>query len=80
MQFLGKTDTVTTDSENICTNFAKTFTEDVDRIKHNCDITFLNLYDYVKPCDISLRYQTASSSEIELIINQLSIKKSSGYR
>lgn len=68
MKHLGKNG----DVNSICTNFSKTFTEEINLIKHKCNELFLNRDDYVKQVDVTFLYNKESSNEIEQIIDKLS--------
>jgi hypothetical protein len=68
-----------TSIEAVCTNFAKTFTSEIQNIKHNCNKKFLIRESYVNVSDVSFRYQKVSNTEIENIIDKLSSRKSPGF-
>lgn len=74
LRYLGKTESIS----QICTNFSKTFTEEIRGIKHNCNTYFLDRQEYVKPCPVSFRYVKVTSLDVEKVINMLSCKKGPG--
>lgn len=74
MRYLGKTDSL----ENICTNFATTFTQEIQNIKHKCKDKFLDRNSYVKKSNVSFKFRKVSSYKIEKIIDKLSNEKSPG--
>lgn len=74
LKYMGKKDSM----YNICTNFAQTFTREIQNIKHVCDTTFLDRNTYVKQCLVSFRYVKVSPLDVEKIINLLSNEKAPG--
>lgn len=73
-KYLGKTENM----ENVCNNFSKTFTQEIQQIKHNCNIKFLDRNTYVKNSDVSFRFNKVSPKKIEKIIDGLSCNKAPG--
>ena len=71
---LGRTDTL----YNICTKFSNTFTQEIVKIKHNCNKKFLNRNSYVRKSEVSFRYRKVDPIQIEKIIDQLDCKKAPG--
>jgi hypothetical protein len=74
MKYLGRTDSV----RNICTNFARTFTEEIAKIKHHCNYKFLDRATYVSQCNVSFRFPEVSAKEIEKQIDKLNVGKAPG--
>lgn len=73
-KYLGKTERM----EHICTNFSKTFTEEIHNIKHKCNKKFLKRSDYVNEALVSMNFKKVSACEIEKIIDQLKCETSPG--
>ncbi|KAG7302273.1 hypothetical protein JYU34_013767 [Plutella xylostella] len=74
LQHLGRDCSIT----DICNNFTKTFTQEIDNIKHKCNVNFLDRNSYVDTCNVSFRFQPITASCVEKIIDKMSINKSPG--
>lgn len=64
--------------KDICNRFSKTFTEEIEDIKHNCNVKWLNRNTYVKNNLVSMRWQPVSGQDIKRIIMGQHTKKSPG--
>lgn len=74
MKYLGKSDNL----KSICSKFSNTFTQEIQGIKHNCDVKFLQRDTYVKQANVSFRFRKVSAWQIERIIDKLSSEKAPG--
>nr|XP_049702185.1 uncharacterized protein LOC126055726 [Helicoverpa armigera] len=62
----------------ICNKFALTFTEDIEKIKHQCNEKWLDRTEYVSLTDRSMRWQPVTASDIKAVINKMNTNKSPG--
>ncbi|KAG7298799.1 hypothetical protein JYU34_017232 [Plutella xylostella] len=74
LKYLGKQFDVPT----ICEKFSETFCNEIEKIKHKCNICFLERNSYAQEQNKSMRFQKVTSSSVELVINRLNEKKSAG--
>lgn len=62
----------------VCNKFAITFTEEIEKIKHQCNETWINRKEYVALTDRSMRWQPVTASDINNVIKTMSTNKSPG--
>lgn len=75
MKYLGREN----DVESICNNFSKTFTEEIDRIKHKCDRIFLERDSYTVKNNVSFCFRNVTAFQVQKIIEKMSCEKAPGW-
>ncbi|XP_049886501.1 uncharacterized protein LOC126380976 [Pectinophora gossypiella] len=63
---------------DICNNFAATFSDEIEDIKHICNDTWLDRDTYVSKPSVSMRWSPVSSKQVAKVISSLSADKSAG--
>lgn len=61
-----------------CNNFCNTFTNEIQQIKHNCNVGLLDRSSYINPCYVSFRYKPVSEHYVAKLIDNMECGKSPG--
>ncbi|KAI5637432.1 reverse transcriptase (RNA-dependent DNA polymerase) domain-containing protein [Phthorimaea operculella] len=65
-------------TKNICNKFSCTFSEEIECIKHICDIKLLDRTTYTTNLNMSMRWQPVDSQYVMRVIKQMDKNKSPG--